>query len=63
MSSARSLERPPSGGESGWLTQMYEIQHDKLIHKHSGGESYVEARTANVKGSSEEQGEALCRSP
>lgn len=47
------------GENAGWLTQLFEIQHDKLIHKHSNGESYVEARTANVKGSSEEQGEAL----
>lgn len=47
------------GGISGWLASVYEIQHDRLIHRLSGGESFVEARTANVRGTVEEQGEAL----
>lgn len=47
------------GTQEGWLNRFFEIQADKLILKEANGESYIEARTANVKGSADEQGEAL----
>ncbi len=47
------------GGQPGWLSQLFEIQSDKIIHKLLKGESFIEARTASVTGSAEEQGEAL----
>jgi len=47
------------GGPPGWLGQIFEIQSDKIIHKELKGESFIEARTASVTSSSEEQGEAL----
>jgi uncharacterized protein (UPF0297 family) len=47
------------GGEPGWLTRIFDIQSDKIIHKELPGESFIEARTASVTGSAEEQGEAL----
>lgn len=47
------------GGQEGWLSNLFEIQSDKVIHRLLKGESFIEARTASVTGSAEEQGEAL----
>ena len=47
------------GENPGWLTPFFEIQQDRLIKKDSNLESFVEARTANVEGSSDAQGEPL----
>jgi hypothetical protein len=47
------------GAQEGWLGKIFELQSDKVIHRELPGESFIEARTASVTGSSEEQGEAL----
>ena len=47
------------GGQEGWLARIFEIQSDKVLHKELKGEAFIEARTASVTGSAEEQGEAL----
>jgi phage terminase large subunit len=47
------------GGREGWLARIFEIQSDKVLHKELKGEAFIEARTASVTGSAEEQGEAL----
>jgi len=47
------------GGQEGWLGKIFEMQSDKVLHRELPGESFIEARTASVTGSAEEQGEAL----
>lgn len=47
------------GGSEGWLGKIFEMQSDKVLHRELKGESFIEARTASVTGSVEEQGEAL----
>jgi len=47
------------GSSEGWLSKIFEMQSDKVLHKELPGESFIEARTASVTGSAEEQGEAL----
>lgn len=47
------------GEQPGWLVPFFEIQQDRLIRKDTDLLSYVEARTANVEGSADAQGEAL----
>ena len=47
------------GGPEGWLSRIFEIQSDKVIHKELPGESFIEGRSIAVAGNADAQGEAL----